>query len=604
MKALTQRHIEDLNTILDSQLDFYEYQLCRYYNDLSMDLRANYEYTYRNLGFDEPEYDNLAPSAYFNVIKSVIDALVSKLYNQKVRPYFTPINGTWKTKRVVNDVQQYFDVLFDNQKINKKICDAFRMACIFGRGHILVNQWKMSITPLSPHCIALLNSEIRYGGKAKRCMIRYLHMPVEELTDYGISIPKDNRKTVDFSWYIDTDEHKQIFFIDRNPVKTVAYKSTELPILTLYYNEPVFGNTTTSIVQEIDGIQFQIDKITAKTSAAAQLSPANQTFVLEGSSLTPKDLDNRAGVTYGIKMPVGVNTPPVVSVAPPIFDRQWQEWLSFLIDKAYAMIGISELSAMGKKQAGLNSGVSLQTFEDIESDRFETQVTHYINAFVDLSKLLIEVLDDNADILPQSINNSSLKWKDVKEQSDLFKVQYSAATQMSKDPSTNVQTIMQMAQTGQIPVYKVARAMNNPDMIEATKAAAAIGDGIEQCIARAIEKKEFDIPEFVPYEALLQEIKVVENQLYSSLSDDKENDKLVEESLKRVMLLEGQLMQVMNSIEATAEAPTEAPVEDNINEEKMEAPPQETTTDDLANASEIQPTEQENFANTDETGDI
>jgi hypothetical protein len=581
-------------------MEWYEYQICRYFNDTSMDLRGNYETMWRNIGFDEPEYNDIAISAYFNVIKSVVDALVSKIYNQKVRAYFTPINGNWKTKRVVNDIQQYFDVLYDSQKINRKISNVFRMACVFGKGHLLVDDFNKQIVPLPPHCVSFLNSEIRYGTQTpKRCMIRYLNMPIENLKAYGISIPM-NKVSVDFSWYIDVEEHKQIFFIDNSRVKELPYKPTVLPILTLYYNEPIFGSSTVSIVQELDGIQFQIDKLFSKLSSAAQLTPANQIFVLEGSSLEPKDISNKSGMKYALKMPPGTSTPPVISVTPPPYDAEWKEWLAVLIDKAYSQIGISELSAMGKKQAGLNSGVSLQTFEDIESDRFETQVTHYISAFIDLAKLLIEVLDDNDDILPQSVNNSSLKWKDVKQQSDLFKIQYSAATQMSKDPSENVKTIMNMAQTGQIPVHKLARSMNNPDLIEATKSAAAKDDAIQQTIAQAIENEVYDIPEFVPHDLLGAEITVIQEQLYSSLSGDKENDKLVEESLKRTMMLEAALLNIMQETgEINVDNPEEQLIEGNDEQTPTDVPP---PPEDVPSVSTTPSSEE--FANADETGGL
>lgn len=605
MKQITQRHISDLNSILDANMEWYEYQICRYFNDTSMDLRGNYETMWRNIGFDEPEYNDIAISAYFNVIKSVIDAIVSKIYNQKVRAYFTPINGNWKTKRVVNDIQQYFDVLYDSQQINRKISNVFRMACIFGKGHLLVDDFTKQIVPLSPHCVSFLNSEIRYGDqKPKRCMIRYLNMPVENLKYYGLPVPSNGTVSVNFSWYIDVEEHKQIFFINNSKAKELPYKPTILPILTLFYNEPVFGNNTVSIVQELDGIQFQIDKLFSKLSSAAQLTPANQIFVLEGSSLQPKDISNKSGMKYALKMPPGTSTPPVISVTPPPYDAEWKEWLAVLIDKAYSQIGISELSAMGKKQAGLNSGVSLQTFEDIESDRFETQVTHYISAFIDLAKLLIEVLDDNDDILPQSINNSSLKWKDVKKQSDLFKIQYSAATQMSKDPSENIRTIMTMAQTGQIPVYKLARSMNNPDLIEATKFAAAKDDAVQQTIAQAIENEIYDIPEFVPHDALGQEITVIQEELYSSLSGDDENDKGVEESLKRTMMLEASLLNVMQECgEINVDNPEEQLIEGNDEIDTTSVPP---PTEAVPNTTNDVTTEQpsEEFANTDETGGL
>lgn len=532
-----------LQTVIDTNIDRYQYNLARYLNDISVDLRSDWDVVFRNYGFDIPQDNDLSRSAYINVIKSVIDSLVSKIYNQKVRPYFTPVNGTFETRRVVKDIQQYFDILYDSQNINRKICNAFRNACVFDVGYILVNPVTFELETVPSHCVGLLRSEKRFGKKTK-LLLRYLNYPAELLKPYGIA-PKGNAKTVTrFDHFIDVSEHKQYLLLNGTIMKTLPYKADILPILELHYTEPVFDNTT-SIVSELDGIQTQIDLISSKISAATQLSPANQIFVLEGSNLTPKDLNNKAGTTYGIKMPVGSSTPPVVTVTPPIFDPQWMNLIEFYIKKAYEIVGISELSSMSKKPSGLDSGTALQTMEDIESDRFETQVQNYINSFVELAKIIMAVIPEDEDILPDSLNSSSLKWKDVQKQSDLFKLQYSAATQLSKDPSENTKMIMQLSQIGQIPMYRLSGLIDNPDLKKAYNGAEAVWEGIQQCIARAIEDEDFDIPDFVNYEQLAQEIAITQNEMYASLTGDKKNDKQIEHAIKCLMELEANLLQNM-----------------------------------------------------------
>ena len=580
-------------------MDWYEYQLARYMNDVSVDLRARWEIQWRNIGFDVPQDADLHRSAYINVIKSCIDTIVSKLYNQKVRPYFTPVNGLWKTNRVVDDIQQYFDILFDNQHINKKVSAAFRMACIFSKGYIYINPITNTIEPLAPHQVSVLNTEVRYSTP-KRVLLRYLNYPASELSIYGLKVPNDI-VTVNLEHYIDTEFHKQILYIDGRKVREIEYKPDVLPLLCIYYTEPVFGENTVSIVNELDGIQTKIDEINAKTSAAIQLSSTTQTYVFEGSNLTAKDLDDRVGTVYGVKMPPsGSNTPPVVAVQQRPFDPEWRNLLDYYIEKASNQIGISQLSQMSKKPSGLDSGTALQTMEDIEADRFETQVTNYIHMFIELAQLLIEILPEDVDILPSSLNNSSLKWKDVKEQQDLFKIQFSAATLLSKDPAENAKMIMQLSQSGNIPIYKFARSLNNPDLVEAYAGAEAVGDGIQQCIANAIENEDYDIPDFVSYQGLAQEITIVENRLYSSMSGDAENDKYIEESLKRLLNLEATLLELMQT---NGYVEQDLPEETNITEEgigvaapinqaaditnEIDAEPAETPNDELVNQTNI-----------------
>lgn len=553
--------IIDLINILDAELDYKEYEMCRYYNDTSIDFRGAWEYSWYNAGFNLPQREDLRKPAYLNVIKSVIDALVSKLYNQKVRPYFTPVNGTWQTKRVVKNIQQFFDILYDNQKINKKISNAFMLACINGKGNIFINPLTNKIEVLADHMVATLQSEER-ADVVSQAVVRYLNYPSDKLKDYGLEIDENLGKYCTLAHYFNIEDHIQQVYINGVKVKEFEYKYDRLPILTLYYNDPVFGNTTTSIVRELDGLQSQVDMVTAKIAAATQLSDASRTFVFEGSNLTPKDLGNKEGRVYGVKVPAGVSTPPVVSVQDPPFNPFWLTLLQYYTKEAYEIVGISELSAMSKKPAGLDSGVALQTLEDIESDRFERQVTHYVQAFVDLARLIIDIMPENVDILPVSINNSSMKWKDVKRQSDLFKVQYSAATSFSKDPSEKQKQIINYNQIGLIPTSKIARYMDMPDMEEAFAGASAVADGVSACISNAIENEDYSIPEFVEYQELAREITVTENQLYSSLSGDKKNDALISESLERLLNLEAALLEKMEEVGfVNTEIQTEAPVQ-------------------------------------------
>lgn len=586
MDSKDRRYISELRTVLDTNIDYYEYMLMRYFNDTSIDLRGSWDAQWRNIGFDIPSDSDLLRSAYMNVIKSVIDSLVSKLSNQKVRPYFNAINGDWNTKRTVRNVQQYFDILFDNQKINKKIATAFKLSCIMGKGYIFVNPITYEITSLPAHCVSTLQCEERYG-KAEHALIRFLNFPTSKLAEYGIDYNGNTFKCT-FQMYISTAEKKIALLVNSAVAKEYKYDHDALPLVSLFFTSPVFGTNTTSIVQELDGIQTQIDFINSQISAATQISPANQTFVIEGSNLNPKDLTNKAGTVYGIKMPPGVNTPPVVSIAPRMFDPQWQQMLDYYKKTAYEMIGVSELSSMSKKPSGLDSGVALQTMEDIESDRFETQVDHYINAFVDLAKLLIEILPDDEDILPESLNTSSLKWKDIKKQSDLFKVQYSAASSLSKDPAEKIKQIMQLTQIGLITPDKVARYLDMPDLEDAYHNASAVADGVSQCITRAIEEEDYSVPDWVSYENLAQEITVTQNELYSSLTDDKKNNEKVFEAIKRLTMLEDSLATKM---EENGYIQTQQPEEAVESESGIGIAPSAVEAGDITSTIEENPVE-------------
>jgi hypothetical protein len=535
--------IATLDSLIESKIDKYEYNLARYLNKY-VDLRNYTEYddwlgiTPTSAFTQRPDLED-APS--INVIKSVIDSIVSKLSNNKTRPFFSPVNGNFKTRQVVRQAQQYFDQTYDQLHVHDIVSDAFKNACIFDIGYIFVDPFTYEVSCLPTWTIATLNAEAAYSAPTKM-LIEMKNMPSMLLNKYGI---KHDARYCNFEMFVDIIEKKATIFVNEQPVKTIKYDCDQLPIVRVYFNKPVYGNRTVSIADELEGLQTHIDLLSAKMSAAEQLTPANTIYVYNGTSnLHASDLSNKDGKVYELDMDPGMSKLPVEYVPRSPHDPIWQQQLEYYVQKAYDMIGISQLSSQSRKPSGLDSGVALQTMEDIESDRFETQVTHYTNAYVELALLMLKIMPDDAPILPTTAYNSSYTWKDIKEQQSLFKIQYSAASALSKDPAERLKQVLQLTQVGLIDPAKTAQYLDLPDLTDAYVGASAVSDAIDACIQRAIEKESYTIPDYINYQQLSQRIALVENQLYSSITgDDAKNDKEVVQSLARIMSLE----QVLNA---------------------------------------------------------
>ena len=526
-----------LRSVIDSELGYHSYQLARYMNDVTVDLNyftewndAIWNFRYYNL-----QDADLAQSPKINVIKSVIDSLVSKISNQKVRPHLNPVNGLYSTRAVVKQAQQYFDIIYDKEKVHEKITQAFRNACIFGIGYVFYNPFTDTVDVPGSWQVGIANTEQGYG-KPTKCLIEYKCFPSTFLDRYGVK-GKYQSQNVNFKIFFDTLEHKAILYVNDMQALERPYKADMIPLIPVYCNKPVFGTRSISIVDELDGIQTNIDLICQKMSTAMQLTPANTTYVEAGSSLQSGDISNKTGNIYTVKMGPNHNNLPVVNVTPAPFDPMLQAMLDSLVKQAYEVVGISQLSAQSKKPAGLDSGIALSTLEDIESDRFQTQVDFYVHAFTDLAELIIEIMD-NKEILPKSVNTAGYTWDDIREQKDLFKIQFTATSALSKDPQTKLQQIMQLTQVGLITTDKIALYLDSPDLEDAYKGASAIQNAIDSTIQKAIDSEIYDIPDYISYQQLLTQIIIEENELYAS------NDI---ESLERLHILKDGLLEVMNS---------------------------------------------------------
>jgi len=371
---------------------------------------------------------------------------------------------------------------------------AFRDACIFDTGYLFINPFDYSVMKISPWRASILGTEYHYGRMTK-AMIAFEDVPRTILKNiYGIDVT-DNYAKLDI--YIDTDEKKIYLIVGGGAsVKKEIKYNAPIPLAIIHYSTPVKGAKTTSITDDLYNIQWNINLLNARIKEATQLTPANLIAVPDGTNISVQNFDNRAGQVIKYK-PIPGAGQPVDVIAPAFISQQYHNLLEYYIFKAYEMTGISVLSTQSINPLGANaSGAALQSMENIESGRFETQLNQAIRAYVDLSKLLIAMLPEDEDILPSEANRSGYTWKDVKEQANLINIQYSAQTMLSKDPSKRLEQIIKLSQVGLIPQGKIGHFLEMPDSSEAFNITTATQDAVDKVIQLAVEENYFEIPRY------------------------------------------------------------------------------------------------------------
>ena len=169
--------------------------------------------------------------------------------------------------------------------------------------------------------------------------------------------------------------------------------------------------------------------------------------------------------------------------------------------------------------------------EDVESDRFETQLNQIIRAFIDVAKTCIKVFPQDEDILPEISNRVSIKWKDIVKESSNMSIQYSGADNLSKDPSTKLQQLQQLSMAGVIPAARIPQLMQIPDLEMGYSLSNNAIDAVMAVIKSCIEDDVFDVPEFIPFELLKEEIINTQLSLTSAGYDRNKKDILKLEKL-------------------------------------------------------------------------
>ena len=457
--------ISNINT-LESRYGSYKSKCLRnlrmftYSSTTTLDISESEVVGYYNRGTFSTS-DDTTSAIQENIIASCIETLCSKIASQKVRPFFNTVNGTFKEMQIAKQAQVFFDMLYEENNVNKIITDAFRNACVFDKGIVKISD--DGITNRLPWNVFFDPREVTYNQityvaeKLPKTPGRILELK------YGIKADRNLDYTV-YEYY-DVIEHiKAVYVQELNKVVTHEYKPNIIPYLEIHYTNPIKGDTSQSVVDQLYGIQTQIDELLAVMKDSIAVNPGMTLLVPRSSNIKTNMLSNRTGQIIQYDPIPGQTTSPVTYATNDIISPQFVQLLDKLKNDAYEIVGISQLSATSQKPAGLNSGIALNTMEDIESSRFETQLNSVVRLYVDVAKACLDIFPPDIDILPDDLNRANIKWKDIVEARNNMKIQFSAAESLSKDPSEKLKQLVALSQAGVIPQSHIATLMELPDL--------------------------------------------------------------------------------------------------------------------------------------------
>jgi len=499
---------------------------------------------------------NVAPQAYvtpaqgvdgtqtqINLIKSCVDSVASRISQANVRPFFNPINGTYDTTEACKTAQHFFDIWLDENHAYPKSVMCFRDAAVYDIGVMYVNPLTKGLQRVAPWEYFIDPAEY-YHGAVSRVMHLSKNVPIAKVMSFTDS--KEIQKLFDqnphqqgeYATYYDLYKGEVWQFYDHYQLKEPEKLDFEQygglyrrPFVEMYYTKPMKGFYSVSLADDIYPIQRQVDELVRRLDNATRKAVLNMILVPNGSGLKASSLEN--GVTAYNYNP-GADGGKVDVITPPAINGQFVDLLNLYMDKAYQIAGISQLSAQSRKPAGLNSGKALQTMEDIESDRFNTQLQQFTHFLVDVARVAIDCFPGKDRILPNDIGRGKLTWGDLRKQRDLFSLQFSAASSLSKDPGEKRGEIQFLIDAGLIDKSTVAKFYQMPDLEGVYTLASSSSLYCDRVINNAIKDGNVDFSETIDLDDLKTKALGKLNQLNAS-GDDSIYINRLQDLLYRIM---------------------------------------------------------------------
>ena len=455
------------------------------------------------IGYWEAGTEDSGPLPKVNIVKSTIDAVNSKMLTSKVRPFINTIKGSFKTIQICKQLQTFYDYFYEEEDVAHKIGEAVRDACIYDTGFVYFNETSSHVVKLQPWNVYTRPAE---KSNLNSVYIEFPNDSVDLIPDEVYKLfSKSDKDKLYCTWgiYYNAKQKTKAYIVNRVVKKVEETKFNCCPVLPIYYTVPNIGNTSLSIADMLRGIQYEIDQLMVRIVEASQISPANTVLLDSATNLHVGKLKNKVGNVLQYE---GASSTPPQIITPNFISEQYIGLLDNLIEKAYNLVGISQLSAQGKKTPGVNSGVAMATQEDIESDRFQTLVDQYISSYTRLAKLMMRMIQGDKDIIEPNRYSLSLKWEDVEKEYAKMRIQFSAADSLSKDPSEKLKQLQALAQAGIIPASQIASLLELPDINRGYSVANNAFNATMTLIDSCIYDDKYEVPEYIPAVMLKEQI--------------------------------------------------------------------------------------------------
>lgn len=456
-----------------------------------------------------------------NIVQSMCDTVGAKISKNNPKPMFVTSGGDWSIKRKAKKLNKFCEGQFHQTKIYEKGQRIFGDATIFGTGILKIFRKGAEILAerVFPDELVIDDVEAIYGEPRQIHQCKWVHKETLKAQfpkckgDIDVMSAGDGKYSKSYrpetqmilvveSWHLrssdESDDGRHSITIENKTLFDEEYEKDYFPFAFLKWSSRPLGFWGQGIAEQLQGIQLEINKILKTIQLAMHLGVIPKVFVQEGSDIVSAQLNNQVGtkVTYRGQPP----TPGQLLKIPQELFQQ----LDWLYNRAYEIVGISQLSAQSKKPAGLDSGRALREFNDIESERFILVGQAYERFYLEAARQMIDLAreiaaDDEYGKYEVKVKGKtffeSIDWADIDLDEDAYIMQVFPTSGLASHPSARFQQIQEYMQAGMISLERGKKLMDMPDLESENDLSLAAMDDIEAMIERIVDKAEYEPPE-------------------------------------------------------------------------------------------------------------
>lgn len=529
----------------------------------------------------------------YNIIQSSVDTVNSKIARDNPAPYFITSGADYFDKLKAEKMTQFCQGLFQNMDLydlaNNKV---FRDASVYGLGALQfvhnkhTNQIECEWVFIDELKVDLYDAQKQKPRSIHRCKMIQKELLksqfpdkediIDEVTTTHPNYFRSNDTVIDFvvtteSWHLANNDKpgRHVIILADEVLLDEEYEADWFPIAFFQFYEKPLGMYGRSITEAILSGQIEINKILMFIQQCQELQ-ASPVILVDSASEIAEDVLLSNNVARMIPYRSGTQPPTFLSPAaasPEIYQhlKDWMMW-------CYQEVGISQTSAGGTKQPGVDSAVAMRTMVDIESSRFIQVSKNWEKFFVDCAEICVKLgkmvykkdptfkvqyMDKKAKVLRE------LEWSKINLPDDMWVIKCDTVSAFPQSVAGRIQTVTDFISNNFISKSRGLELLQmDPDIEDEMKLQTASLRLCEKRLCEMVEEKIYNHPE--PYLDLKEALDVSEKTYNQLCIDDCPEDRLelVRQWIKEIVtMLTGQdpTVQLLQQAFAPPVAPQMAP---------------------------------------------
>lgn len=459
-----------------------------------------------------------------NVCKTMVDAATARIAARNPpRAVVTTEDGTWRDQLRGKRMTLAIDGAMAQQRAVNKHVRAFRTACIFGSGEILVDRWhgRLRITRARPGDFFVderecENEEPRRLYRRSLVDRAVLASAFPRMKKQILEMSRDNSMTDELMWGLDRDtdglvvvegwslpsgpnakDGRYVAVVGGQMLESFEYDREVFPISRMCWCPPEFGWYGTGLVKELMPIQLEVNDLMDRINDAQKVVAGKWLVEAKSGVNTSHITDERDAIlVYRGTAPTYI-TPN--AIPPQMYEHLWNLW-----QKAFEVTGISQLSASSMKPAGLNSGVALRAYRDGESERFGPKSLDYQDMVLDTARHVVYELnamaEEDPDLVIRYIGEDAVKtisWAKERVEEGSYDLKIQAMSGMPNTPAARLELVEQLAKMQIFEPRPLAKMLASgiPDIEAIVMEANAAEELTRKVVTHIVETGEYIAPE-------------------------------------------------------------------------------------------------------------